>query len=145
MKKTIALLFIAFAVLAFTGCDGLMHNTPMSYVTFSFVNFDSLADGTTGYVVGNFKDSFWGAGFVEEQLVTFAGGNADLTTPMAITTGDFMFTLSMDSNWNRPWKGVDTTGNAEDGNNFSTTVAMDGGTHNITVDAEPAAVSVVAD
>lgn len=146
VKKNIALLFIAVAVLAFAGCDGSLHNTPISYVTFSFVNFPA-PDGTYD-LRGAFAEHAWDGNWNGRNF-EIAGGSGSYTTPIAILSGTLQFqpTTAVVGQWNRPWypttKGVDN-GYGEY-TNFEAIVPMDGLTHNITIDGSTTIATVTVE
>lgn len=142
VKKTISLLFIAVAVLAFAGCDGAMHNTPLSYVTVEVINLP-VADGTVLSFAGSFMNDSWNNAM---RTFTVTGGAGSYTTGSEVISSPLSWSLPVEGGWARPWFPA-TEGNADDfGNmqNFSTAIPMDGGSHVITVDGStnPATVTV---
>ncbi len=143
VKKTIILLFIAIAALAFTACDGTMHNTLSSYVTFKFVNFP-IADGTYDVRGGFFKDAWSGS---DLRQVTFSGGAATFSDPVMMIQASVEFTVVTLGTWDRPWMTgiLGNAGGLPPNSNFLVTIPMDGGTHEITVDGSDANGDGVAD
>lgn len=143
MKKNIALLFIAVAVLAFAGCDGSLHNTPISYVTLKVVNLP-VPDGTSLSFCGGFNGNSWD---YSKNIFTVTGGAGEWAEDSSILASELFFSITAEGDWLRPWFPA-TEGNEPDyanGNqNFSVEVPMDGGSHLITVDGStiPATVTV---
>jgi hypothetical protein len=108
MKKILFGLAALF-VLAAVGCDGSLHNTPLSEVSFELVNFP-MPDGEYS-IAGNFYEDSWANGERSFDVVDGAGEYTDLSK---VIVPSFTFTIVTTGTWDRPWLSDSLVGNEDD-------------------------------
>lgn len=128
MKKILLAAFVAMFML---GCGDVLHNTPASFVTLTVKNLP--VDGKMSFT-GDFATQGWANG---ERSFDVTNGNGAWTTASMIITGHLKFTVNTTGSWVRPWY-PKVQGNSDDFGslqNIEVDVPMDGGTHEIILDA----------